>query len=154
MSSRIILDGEDNRNNASGMKGLSGLSKEQFIEWISRELRHMRLTYMDAHKIPRQEDFAAHVGITWKTIDNLENGKNAPGLPTLNQIVTACDSNLAEFFAKMVTRADMLAIAKLNAKEHEAIEVLVKGFSHPLTKRAILAVASMTKDFLSLIEDE
>lgn len=123
-------------------------------EWVARELFHLRKTWMDANGYTSQEKFADLVGLPWKTIDNIENQRHTPGVDTLNHIVVACDSNLAEFFQRVVTRMELASIQRESREETALIEVLVKGLANPKTKKVVALTAEAVGEILSALESQ
>jgi DNA-binding XRE family transcriptional regulator len=127
---------------------------DRFNQWVARELKHLRMAWMDANEVSAKSEFAKRVGVDWKTIWNIEEQKHVPGVDMLHKIVTACDSNLAAFFALLITRMDMAAIERQNRDEAGWIETLVRGLSAPETRQAVEYYAATVRRALARIESQ
>lgn len=139
------------------------LSVERLRVIVAREVRNLRERYMDTHLIPSKdkgkepkrmtlEEFGDHCGLTWKTIENIENEVYSTGVETLHQIVTACESNLAEFFSVVVTRAELEVINQTADQEFEIIQTIVKALSNSRTQAQVRTFAKNMSELLQLLE--
>jgi transcriptional regulator with XRE-family HTH domain len=133
-------------------ENLAAMVDEKLRQFVAREVKHMRIIYSETHGGLSQEKFADKVGIAWKTISNIEKGEQVPGVDTLNQIVTACDSNLAEFFSNVITRTELASIKLTDKDETRWIESLIRGLSNPKTRRIVQNSAESVSEFLALLE--
>jgi DNA-binding XRE family transcriptional regulator len=128
------------------------VTEEKLKWWLAREVRHLRENYSAAHGGLTQKEFAAHVGTDWKNIYNIEEQNHMPKVDLLNQIVAACESNLAKFFMDLFTRMELTEIERSNKEEAEMIFTLVKGLSNPVTKKFLGEAAKHVEEVLRLIE--
>lgn len=126
--------------------------ESRFNQWVRRELLHLRLTWMEANGVIAKAEFAKRIGVDWKTIWNIETGRQVPGTDMLNKIVTACDSTLAEFFAKLVNRMELASIELQNKEDRTTIETLVRGLQNPETRQTVQYYSTTIQKFLDLIE--
>lgn len=120
--------------------------------WIARTLDYTVRTYMQVNGPMSQDAFAEKAGIGWKSIDNILKRKHFPTLDTLNQIVVAADSNLAEFFSRMVTRMELASIEHEARGERSMIETLVLGMSNPKTRGIVQALSQHVGELLERSE--
>ena len=116
-------------------------------DYLAATLDYTIQTYIKANGPMSQDDFAARTAehgekpILWRTIDNIIKGVHSPGVDTLNQIVLAADSNLAEFFSRMVTRMELVAIERNSEDERQIVVAYVRGLSDPRTEDVVRSVA-------------
>lgn len=125
---------------------------------IARHIRHLRQSFMEAQTQSgnrmSQERFAELAGLPWKTINNAEESETWPSIVTLNRILQACDSNLAEFFGNLVTRSELAAIEHRSKEESEWLAQLLIGLSHPKTRRFVAEAARTVHEWLEALERE
>ena len=132
------------------------------LQWkgrIARHIRHLRRSFMEAQSAKTGtrmslEKFSELARLPWKTIDNIENGRTWPGIHTLNRIVTACETDLGEFFGAMVTRDELESIQLHSKEEREWIDALISGLSHPKTRRFVAEAARTVTEWLQTLEKE
>lgn len=122
--------------------------EKELKDWIARTLDYTIQTYIRANGPMSQDAFAERVPIGWKSIDNIIKGKHFPGIDTLNSIVIAADSNLAEFFSRMVTRMELAGIRRDTEDEREMIVTLIRGLASPKTKGLVQALAAHVGEIL------
>lgn len=133
-------------------RAMPPLPNEKLKIWVARELKHLRLNYMEAHGMTSQDQFAEYIGIEKRSLYNWETEEHFPSLDLLNTIVTKCDSNLAEFFSKLVTRTDLATIERASKEEEDWIDDLVKGLSNPETSKLVRQTAETVRKLLQLLE--
>jgi DNA-binding XRE family transcriptional regulator len=132
------------------------ITKEELLTWAAEHIQYLRKSYMFASKIAEdkisQEKFADRAGVEWRTIYNIENDHQEPGLWTLHKIVTAADSNLAEFCSQLVTRMELASIQRKSKDEQEWIQVLIRGLANPTTRKIVQHAAEHVADVLKYVE--
>lgn len=122
--------------------------------WIASEVKRLRQNYCLIHDDMSQEKFAERAGLPWRTIYNIEKCATSPGIVTLNAILKAAETTLAEFFSDLCTRMELASIQRKSKDEQEMIEDCVRGLSDQRTKRVVADAARNVREMLSLIGDE
>lgn len=126
--------------------------EERLASFLKRHLRNLRQDYCAAHDITVDE-FAARVNVSKKHLYALERGESSPTVRILNRILEACDTDLIEFFHKLITHAKLADIEAKSAEDERIIKLLIGALSSSRARVVVEgAAASVTAFYES--EDE
>ncbi len=127
---------------------------KKLADWLGWQLQCLRKTYCHAHGIT-MDVFAERVGMSKKRYYELERSEDgSTTVAKLNGILEACDTDLSEFFSRLITHAKLADIQVKYEKDEELISNLVKALSHPRARSVVEGAAVAVATFLGTEDDQ
>lgn len=121
--------------------------------FVARHLYNLRHDYSTAHDITVDE-FAARVGVSKKHLYALERGEGSPTVATLNKILQACDTDLVEFFHRLITHAKLADIEAKSAEDERIVSLLVEALSNARARVVVEGAAASVAAFFASEDDQ
>jgi transcriptional regulator with XRE-family HTH domain len=150
-TAKSLILGEDIRAmmTANNRKAPVVKVDEKLAKLVGRALNNLRVTYCEVNHVT-MEKFAKKVGVSKKHLYALEAGKSSPTVNTLNSILKACNSDLLDFFYRLVTHGRLAEIKLKTSEDERLIKIMISGLGHPKGRILVESAAAGVSAFLDL----
>lgn len=129
------------------------MNDKELRTWVARRLKALRVDMMERNpELSSIKNFAKKAKLSPEHVYKVERGGSSPTVETLNSWLLACDTDLPEFFSKMLSKKDLAIMTAGVASEADKIRILADGLDYAQTHRIISDTADHVVDFLKLLE--